>query len=340
MHMPDGKLAELSDLAQQALAWLASQQIQPDPVNYAVAWAYFGGEMPDLNAEINRMKAQGKAIDGRYLYELHQRYLAAVPDYDMGRIGHELNAMLQGLLQCLVEAGSEMSEFGLSIGRQIERMEHDPSPDVFEAVARELMVATYAAQARNQTLHQRLEETRRETDRLREELEVSRREVFIDSLTGLSNRRALDKRLEELLVDPGCETLGMLVADIDHFKAINDTYGHAIGDVVIRNVAEVLRRTVRGDDVAARFGGEEFVVLLPNTPLAGAIKVAETIRSRIEQLRLVRKHDNFHLEPFTISVGVAMLQANETAENLFDRADALMYQAKREGRNRVIGEAG
>ncbi len=339
MQMPDGKLAWLSDLAQQALAWLANQQIQPDPVNYAVAWAYFGDGLPELKAAINHRKSHGKPLEGKDLAELHQRFLAPVPDYDMGRIGHELNSMLQGLLQCLADAGSEMSEFGQSLGRQIERMEQDPSPAVFEAVARELMVATYAAQARNQTLHQRLEETRRESERLREELEISRREVLIDSLTGLSNRRALDKRLEEILVDPACTTLSMLVADIDNFKSINDTYGHAIGDVVIRNVADILRRTVRGDDMAARFGGEEFVVLLPNTPLAGALKVAETIRSRIEQLRLVRKHDNFHLEPFTISVGAAMLRTNESAENLFDRADALMYQAKREGRNRVMGEA-
>jgi diguanylate cyclase len=126
--------------------------------------------------------------------------------------------------------------------------------------------------------------------------------------------------------------------DIDHFKHINDSYGHAIGDIVIRNVADVVRKCIRGEDIAVRYGGEEFLVLLPNTQLEGAITVAEAIRRRIEALRLVRKNDNFALAPFTISLGVAKRRGNDDRDSLVERADKALYQAKSSGRNQVMHE--
>jgi diguanylate cyclase len=145
--------------------------------------------------------------------------------------------------------------------------------------------------------------------------------------------------MDDLLTARPDASLSVLMLDIDHFKRINDTYGHALGDVVIRNVAETIRKCIRGEDFAVRFGGEEFLVLLPNTPLDGAAKVAETIRTRIEALRLVRRRDNFTLAPFTISLGVATRRENDSQDSLFERADRALYQSKESGRNRVTMES-
>ena len=128
----------------------------------------------------------------------------------------------------------------------------------------------------------------------------------------------------------------MMVLDIDHFKRINDTYGHAVGDVVIRKVAQTVKRLIPGSAVPVRYGGEEFAVLLPQCSTEQARGIAETIRDTVEKLRLVRRHDKMAISQFTISIGVAKRGLRDDMETLFQRADKALYEAKSGGRNRVM----
>jgi diguanylate cyclase len=172
--------------------------------------------------------------------------------------------------------------------------------------------------------------------RLRAALELQRREALTDPLTGLCNRRAMDQRLGELWSAAEDAPLAILVLDIDFFKRINDTYGHADGDCVIRWVAATLCRCIRVGDSAFRYGGEEFLVLLPDTTLEGAISLAESIRGRIEDQHLdFPRHGQV---PLTVSLGVAARKRQDDPLSLFERADRALYQAKRHGRNRVVHE--
>lgn len=159
-----------------------------------------------------------------------------------------------------------------------------------------------------------------------------------DPLTQLLNRRALTERItaemeRALRYD---STLALLMIDLDHFKRINDTFGHLVGDDVLRDVAQLLAQTIRGSDIVARYGGEEFLVLLPETDDAGAESFAERIRAAVESHPFAREA---LAEPLrlTASVGVAVFPAAriENVEDLFQRADAALYRAKAEGRNRV-----
>ena len=188
----------------------------------------------------------------------------------------------------------------------------------------------------NQRLLARLDAERRTTASLQAALEHQRREALTDPLTGLYNRRAMDQRLGEIWAVPDAAPLAVLVLDIDIFKRINDTYGHAEGDCVIRWVAATLCRCVRAGDRAFRFGGEEFMVLLPDTTLDGAIKVAESIRRRIEVHHLAFPR-NWQV-PLTVSLGVASRQDKDDPVSLFERADRALYQAKHRGRNQVVHE--
>jgi diguanylate cyclase len=129
------------------------------------------------------------------------------------------------------------------------------------------------------------------------------------------------------------------LTDIDHFKAFNDSYGHLTGDQVIRYVAMTVKQNVKGLDTAARFGGEEFAVVLPNTVLRSAITVAEHIRRAVMNKEVMRRSTGEHLGRVTISVGVAALRAGDTAQTLIERADNCLYAAKRGGRNKVVSEA-
>src|SRR5262249_21173922 len=157
-------------------------------------------------------------------------------------------------------------------------------------------------------------------------------------LTQLLNRRALTERItaemeRALRYD---SSLALLMIDLDHFKRVNDTYGHLVGDDVLRDVASLLTQTIRTTDMVARYGGEEFLVLLPETEDVGAESFAERIRVAVEAHPFGARSDQPALK-LTASIGVATFPAAriESVEDLFARADAALYRAKADGRNRV-----
>jgi len=165
-------------------------------------------------------------------------------------------------------------------------------------------------------------------------MEEQQRLAAIDPLTALSNRRSFLERagIEVARSSRYDLPLGMLLMDVDHFKSINDTFGHSGGDHVLSAMGASLKRILRIPDIAARWGGEEFVVALPSTDAEGAQIAAERVRSAVEALAV--EHEGKRIR-FTVSVGVASLRAGETLESLVDRADHAMYAAKVGGRNRV-----
>ncbi len=158
-----------------------------------------------------------------------------------------------------------------------------------------------------------------------------------DSLTGVHNRNAMDSTLarEVDLAHRHSNPLALLIADIDYFKRVNDTYGHSTGDEVIRSVAAAITASVRSSDIVFRYGGEEFMVLLSNTHKKGALLLAERIRRKVELSTLTCLDKPV---PATISLGVAWLELNDTHSSLFEKADAALYAAKTAGRNCVKGQ--
>lgn len=181
---------------------------------------------------------------------------------------------------------------------------------------------------------------KRHTDFLRDQIEESFELAVTDGLTGLHNRRYMEIHLATLVCEAAQSgrDLSVLLTDIDHFKTVNDTYGHDAGDAVLKTMAERLRRNTRDADLACRMGGEEFVLILPDTPLSGAYQIGERIRSRIaSEAFLTRQGTRIRL---TASVGIAALDGDkDTPETLLKRADDALYAAKRRGRNRIASTA-
>lgn len=153
----------------------------------------------------------------------------------------------------------------------------------------------------------------------------------IDALTALSNRRAFDEQLKTSIINSLVEKAPLMLAiiDIDHFKELNDTYGHQRGDLVLKDLASVLKSTLRKEDYCFRWGGEEFVIILSNINYANAIKVAKKIKDA------VAKHVRVNAQGVKCSIGIAQLRDDDTKESLFERADNSLYQAKKYGRNRI-----
>ncbi|MFZ0606647.1 MAG: PleD family two-component system response regulator [Xanthobacteraceae bacterium] len=182
---------------------------------------------------------------------------------------------------------------------------------------------------------------RRYTERLRDNVQMSIEMAITDALTGLFNRRYMESHLATLLEQAASrgKPLAALIIDIDYFKAINDSHGHDAGDDVLRDFALRIKRSIRGIDLACRYGGEEFVVIMPETDMAVAAMVAERLRRRIAAEPFAIAQGSGHI-PVTISIGIAGLRGkDDTAPQLLKRADQALYQAKRDGRNRVVPDA-
>jgi two-component system, cell cycle response regulator len=175
-------------------------------------------------------------------------------------------------------------------------------------------------------------------EQLRKNVEMSVEYAIIDTLTGLFNRRYLDIHLKLLMeqAHQNSKPLSMCIMDLDKFKSINDTYGHDIGDEVLKEFAARVQGSIRNIDLAARMGGEEFVVVMPETPLESASIAAERIRAKIDSKPFIISREP-GLLPVTVSVGISAFQSlTDTPEIIFKRADSALYHAKETGRNRVV----
>ena len=181
---------------------------------------------------------------------------------------------------------------------------------------------------------------KRYADRLRDNVQASIEAAVVDALTGLHNRRYLETHLASLItgaVDKR-RPVSLMVLDIDHFKAVNDTFGHDAGDQVLKVFAGRVRKVVRNADLFCRMGGEEFVVVMPDTRLEIAQRIAERVRATVER-------DLFAIEagsrqiPVTVSIGLSERGSDVTGDGLFRRADQALYRSKSEGRNRVSAAA-
>lgn len=190
-------------------------------------------------------------------------------------------------------------------------------------------------QAELKDMEQRLNDMEEESKRARETIEKQQHEANTDHLTQLPNRAAYDKRLALELNNKATKgtSLSLVVCDIDHFKKINDTYGHLIGDKVLKLIAKVLKQSLGQEDFLARFGGEEFVLLAPKTSVTNVMKLAEKMRLSIERCPFRFSGKGVTI---TMSFGVTEIQADEAISAAFERADKALYQAKEEGRNRCV----
>jgi two-component system cell cycle response regulator len=182
---------------------------------------------------------------------------------------------------------------------------------------------------------------KRYADKLRHNVQLSLEMAITDQLTGLHNRRYMASHLDNLIAGAhkSGKPIAFLIMDIDHFKTVNDSYGHDAGDEVLREFAGRISANVRGIDLACRYGGEEFVVVMPDTDMELCWTVAERLRKSAEEtpFAISREPHQIHV---TVSIGIAGSESGaDTAEALLHRADQALYRAKREGRNRVIADA-
>ncbi|MCB1952807.1 diguanylate cyclase [Denitromonas sp.] len=323
------------DVAFRVIDFLFAHRLSTTPVHYAVAHAYFDAKHQDICAAIDGQLEMGKSLDAFFVSELYEEYLAAEAIRRFRGVGTDVERLLDGLMESLRTADQGSSEYQASLQENIGSIGESNDALHLKQVAQSLLESALKASETNEVLKKNLETADQEARQLRSEIEKHRRETMTDPLTGLLNRRGMEVEMARVLSEDAEGEASMMVLDIDHFKRINDTYGHAVGDVVIRKVAQTVKRLIPGSAVPVRYGGEEFAVLLPQCSTEQATGIAESIRDTIEKLRLIRRHDKMAISQFTISIGVARRGLRDDMETLFQRADKALYEAKTGGRNRV-----
>jgi len=315
-----------SRLAQE---FLTEHKIAPTPINYSVIYLYFSKRHDDLTEEIEQRLSFGQPIDSIFIESMFNKYVSqsdAIENKVMMPFETTLSDTLEKVnLQVVAE-----QHLSNSLKKADKVLSKDLPQESVQTIINYLVGAISQSQDQREQLSQQLEQTSNEVNQLKNKLEESRKEAAMDALTGLLNRRGCEQKLKELDI---ADEHSSLVIDIDHFKSINDTYGHAVGDNVIQHIAKVIKSNVSDKDIAVRFGGEEFMVVLANKTITEAKKAAEKIRLAISQLKLLQRKSNTFLPAITVSVGITQAQNDSDWKSIFDRADRALYQAKNNGRN-------
>ena len=319
------------------LPLMSRQAAALHPISYAIWYEYVAGINPPLKAAIDELTEDGAVLDEAATAELFRKYIAELDEKTAQRLRRGFHKVLSDMAQSAAHAEGRAERFGKELAQWSEELGGgDADASVAGGVDR-LLFGTREMQGAIATLKERLDESQSEIEKLRQEVDRAREEAIADSLTGLVNRRGFDLALAACLAGMDVSGCGpcLLIADIDHFKAVNDAYGHLFGDKVLRSVAKILKANIKGRDTAARYGGEEFVVLLPETELDGARVLAEKIRATIEKSRIRRTDNRQEVAQITVSFGVAGYCRGESAREFIDRADNALYVSKNRGRNRV-----
>ncbi|MGD0642711.1 MAG: GGDEF domain-containing protein [Roseiarcus sp.] len=249
-----------------------------------------------------------------------------------------VDATLAHVLKLIQDHFVEGAKFQESLAGADRKLSRGDSYDAIHEIVLTLINDNRAMQNKVNVLSEKLEHSRFQIIRLRSSLTKAEEIGNRDGLTALGNRRFFDNALAEEVAKArefGSD-LCMALADIDHFKKINDKFGHVAGDMVLKLFADLLTANIKSQDKVARFGGEEFAILFPETRLAEASAVVSQIRKQLEGKQWVVAASGERIGAITASFGVARLTTSESAEDLVRRADAKLYEAKSSGRNRVL----
>jgi len=327
--------------AHAAMSSLLRHGIPPSPAHFAIWFDYHAGDNVLLRRVIDTYISNGKPITEALLAEIHGRFFDTRRESEaLIETSRRLNAATGEVVELLAEAGGQSCEYGRSLGAFGQALAQ-PAGNLAAALAR-MCAATEEMAERSACLGARLEASTRIVAELQARLEEATREARTDALTGLPNRRAIEQEAARLatLADAEGRPLAVALFDIDRFKALNDAWGHPVGDAVLRHVAVTLQEAAAAAFLCGRFGGEEFCALLPGHDLATALEAAERLRLAVAGQTYSVRATGRNLGAVTVSAGVAVRAPQEGWGRLTARADAALYRAKQAGRNRVAWDAG
>lgn len=320
-----------------AVASMAKHPAPWNPITYTVWYQYASGQNDLLKQEIDSTISRQVFLEDTMVRTLYAKYIVDAKEHATSKVSAELGDLLNNVEASAAQTRESVAAVNMRLTERSESISGVDDPQALRAMIADILAGTRDAGKLLAALSSTLHSTTSELEQLRQELQLARGQATVDALTGVANRRGFDDAAAKIMseLDPSAPAPVIAMIDLDHFKALNDSFGHVFGDRVLKAVAQAIVAGVKGRDIVARYGGEEFVVLLVSTPLQGAVTVANQIRETIAGAKIRRGSAGDMVGAVTVSIGLSSYQAGETIEQWIERADAALYRSKAAGRNRV-----
>ena len=339
MHAALADYDQAVDAANMALTKLEEHGTPPLPRYFELWYAHVSGQFPALSERIEATLEAGGELEPTLLDQLHETFLSNHEESNaIADAQQTLDRQISNLMRLVGDNIDSSEHFADFLENNARVLPSISSSDQLAQVIQALAANNKSVLKRTVELSDGLNHAKAEVESLRDELKALREESMRDHLTGVHNRRSFDTQLAKAIIgarDSG-EKMCLVMSDIDHFKKINDVYGHSTGDKALQHVARIMAECVKGQDVVARYGGEEFAIILPRTRLRNAAVLAEQVRSTISSRPVTTRDGKVLIKSVTVSFGVAELTEADDISAIVHRADQNLYQAKETGRNRVV----
>ncbi len=333
-----GYIREISD---KALDLMSVYNIVPSPSNYQVWYDYACEENMSLNKAIDDMIRKKKSFTSKVCNNLYERFYSSELEQNaVTNVGQGMQSELTKIAKAVSDINKGTAKYGASLNESLKGIDDVPGGEELKTIISSLMTRTKETAKSNISAQQQLKESAKTVQKLQTTLDTVRQESLTDMLTNIGNRKSFEENLKLAITtatEKGNE-LNLIIGDIDHFKKFNDTWGHHVGDQVLKAVAHTIKTRVGEAGSAARYGGEEFIIILPDVSLEVAEKITDTIRLSIAGRNMKRKSTGENIGKITCSFGVAKYRQGEHRNEFLERADAALYRSKTNGRNRITLE--
>lgn len=332
-------LQQAAQYLKKALPLMLKYQIPITPTNYALWYTYVSEQNTQLNSQLDEIVNQYQTCPPSAAEQLYREHIGSEQDLNTRELRQSVEAMTVELSQSLRDTSLDTTTFRERLDKNFGKLnqleQQATSLEQIMDMVRNLVQDSGEILNSTDYFHQQLEKAQKEISLLQQKLQAAEKDGLFDALTGCYNRRAFDIDIK-LLLKEFPNKLCVIMADIDHFKRINDTYGHMLGDQVLKAVSSRLRENCRDGMKVYRFGGEEFAIVVPNSQLRMSRHLAESLRRSVEKVNVKDRRKNATIGNISASFGVAEWQHKDSPAKWLERADAQLYEAKRLGRNRVM----
>lgn len=331
-------LAESLKNLKKVIPLMGKYSVPVTPINYAVWYTYVTESNSEVTKRLNKAINESKLIAQTETQNIYNDCIEQKHTIDSEKVRRHLEAMLLEIASNFEDTINNTQDFSKIIDEHLNRFERqgDPNLTMKEAMLliQKLITGSDLIKKTTKTFITQLEKTRQQITTLQNELHKARSEAIHDALTGLFNRRAFE--LESAELNEQKMPYSIVMFDIDHFKNVNDSYGHSFGDLVVKAVAQTALKTFPKSCHVYRLGGDEFVVILKNTTIGPAVRLANSCRQNTMRINIRTIHNNEVVSSIRTSFGVAQWNGRTSFAETLERADQMLYKVKAQGRNRVM----